>query len=63
MKSLATTFRLGESTVRQIIYEACTAIFKKLSPNVMPVPTEADWKRKEKKNPNESLAYVFLRTY
>lgn len=49
MKSLATTFRLGESTVRQIIYEACTAIFKKLSPNVMPVPTEADWKRKEQR--------------
>lgn len=49
MKSLATTFRLGESTVRQIIYEACTAIFKKLSPNVMPVPIEADWKRKEQR--------------
>lgn len=30
--------------MRNIVYEACAAIFKKLSLSVMPTPTEAKWK-------------------
>lgn len=40
-RSMAFSFRLGEKTVRTIVYETCSAIWNKLK---ITVPTENDWK-------------------
>ncbi|KAJ8969856.1 hypothetical protein NQ317_005150 [Molorchus minor] len=37
------SYRLGISTVRDIVIEVCDAIWKNLSPIVMPKPTEEMW--------------------
>lgn len=40
-RSLAFSFRMGEKTVRNIIYETCMAIWNKMQPKP---PTEQEWK-------------------
>lgn len=42
-KTIAVSYRLGESTVRKIVYSTCKAIWRLLRPIVMPVPTTAQW--------------------
>lgn len=41
--------RIGESTVRKIIYDTCRALWEVLQPIYMPQPTEEQWKRVEEK--------------
>lgn len=41
---MAFSYRMGVSTVKTIIEEVCTAIWKSLSPIVMRKPTEQKWK-------------------
>lgn len=43
------SYRLGFSTVREIVIEVCDAIWKKLGPLVMPVPTSDTWKKSAEK--------------
>ncbi|XP_061716959.1 uncharacterized protein LOC133524824 [Cydia pomonella] len=43
-RSMAFSFRMGVSTLKIIVEEVCTAIWKNLSPIVMPKPTEQIWK-------------------
>lgn len=47
-RSLAYSFRMGESTVREIVYTTCTAIWTVLKPIVMPVPNQELWIKSEK---------------
>ncbi|KAJ8946584.1 hypothetical protein NQ314_008839 [Rhamnusium bicolor] len=42
-RSLAFNYRLGERSVREIVYSCCDAIWRKLQPIVMPTPDEAMW--------------------
>lgn len=44
-RSLAFSFRLGCSTVREIVEEVCEVIWKTLRPIYMPKPNEEDWLR------------------
>ncbi|KAL4100907.1 hypothetical protein QTP88_020932 [Uroleucon formosanum] len=44
MKTISFSYRLGLSTVYQIIIEVCYAIIKIVMPEVMLVPTEQKWK-------------------
>lgn len=44
MKTISFSYRLGLSTVYQIIIEVCYAIIEIVMPEVMPVPTEQKWK-------------------
>lgn len=46
---MAYTFRMGESTVRKIVYKTCEAIWDQLQPREMPQPSEQMWKETEKK--------------
>ncbi|CAB3227698.1 unnamed protein product [Arctia plantaginis] len=41
-RSLAFNYRLGEKTVRYIVYETCTAIWNNMK---VPTPSEEDWKQ------------------
>lgn len=43
-RSIGFNFRLGFSTVREIVKEVCDAIWNRLGPIVMPPPTEDTWK-------------------
>lgn len=45
--SLAFSYRLGETTVRRIIYDTCEQIWTILSPLVMPKPTTEQWTKIE----------------
>ncbi|XP_043247587.1 protein ALP1-like [Amphibalanus amphitrite] len=45
--ALAPTYRLGERTVRAIVWDTCAAIVAVLGPEVLPAPTEATWRRSE----------------
>lgn len=45
---MAYTFRMGESTVRKIVYKTCEAIWDQLQPREMPQPSEQMWKETEK---------------
>lgn len=47
-RSLSFSFRIGERTVRRIMYSTCEAIFEVLQPIVMPKPTEDAWVKSEK---------------
>jgi hypothetical protein len=47
-KSLAFSYRLGDSTTRKIIYSTCKVIWKHLQPIVMPVSNEEMWIQLEK---------------
>ncbi|PNF24378.1 hypothetical protein B7P43_G09655 [Cryptotermes secundus] len=40
---IALTYRMGETTVRRIVYETCEVIWEVLSPIVMPPPTKEIW--------------------
>ena len=42
-RSLKARFRMGTSTIHNIILETCTAIYDKMEPIVMPEPTKEDW--------------------
>jgi len=42
--SIAFSFRVGESTVRQLIKEVCSVITNKLWPIYVTLPTEEQWK-------------------
>ncbi|KAL4118911.1 hypothetical protein QTP88_011790 [Uroleucon formosanum] len=44
MKTISFSYRLGLSTIYQIIIEVCYAIIKIVMPEVMLVPTEQKWK-------------------
>jgi hypothetical protein len=44
MTSLSYAFRLGLSTVSQIINEVCTALWDILMPIYLPAPSEDRWK-------------------
>ena len=45
VQSCALLFRLGESAIRNIIYDTCQAIWQKLSPIHMKTPaTAAEWR-------------------
>lgn len=44
INSIAFSFRVGQSTVRNIIKEVCTAISDILSPLYLSLPTEEEWK-------------------
>lgn len=41
--SIALAFRCGESTVRKIIHETCSAIIKVLQPIYLRLPTKEEW--------------------
>ena len=43
--ALAPSYRLGEKTVRAIVYDTCAAIISVLGPEVLPAPTRATWAR------------------
>lgn len=43
-RSIAFNYRMGFSTVREIVIEVCDAIWTRLGPIVMPQPTEIFWK-------------------
>ncbi|XP_043220149.1 uncharacterized protein LOC122380772 [Amphibalanus amphitrite] len=45
--AMAPTCRLGERTVRAIVWDTCAAIVAVLGPEVLPAPTEATWRRSE----------------
>ncbi|XP_043216296.1 protein ALP1-like [Amphibalanus amphitrite] len=45
--ALAPCYRLGEKTVRAIVYDTCAAIIAILGPEVLPAPTRATWERSE----------------
>lgn len=45
MISVSYAFRLGKSTVSEIILETCTAIWESLHEKVLRAPNEEDWKR------------------
>lgn len=45
---MAFTFRMGRSTVSEIISEVCVALWKNLQPVVMPEPNEDVWRESEK---------------
>ena len=47
MNGLATRFRLGNSTVQEIIKNTCDAIWEELAPTELKPPTTEDWKRIE----------------
>jgi len=42
------SYRIAPSTVHSIIISICEAIWNKLSPTVLPQPTEEEWKKKGK---------------
>ncbi|XP_024878239.1 protein ANTAGONIST OF LIKE HETEROCHROMATIN PROTEIN 1-like, partial [Temnothorax curvispinosus] len=44
MVSLSYQFRMGKSTVSNIIFETCTALWSKLRASVLELPTTEDWK-------------------
>lgn len=44
-KTISFSYRLGHSTVYQIVIETCRAIVHRLMPEVMPPPTENRWKQ------------------
>lgn len=41
---MAFSYRMGFTTVRNIVQEVCEAVWKNLAPIVMPQPTEDQWK-------------------
>lgn len=41
---MAFSFRMGETTIREIVYDTCTSIYKKLTPIVMVKPSETKWR-------------------
>lgn len=43
-RSMAFSYRMGFTTVRNIVQEVCEAVWKNLAPIVMPQPTEDQWK-------------------
>lgn len=45
MQTIAFSFRLGHSTVHNIVKEVCTVIIDCMLSEEMPTPTEADWLR------------------
>lgn len=47
-KTIAESFRLGYTTVQEIVHSTCTALWQVLSKMVMPVPDEEKWKNIEK---------------
>jgi hypothetical protein len=44
-KTISFSYRLGHSTVYQLVIETCRAIVHRLMPEVMPPPTEDRWKQ------------------
>ena len=45
--ALAPTYRLGEKTVRAIVYDTCAAIIAVVGPEVLAAPTRNTWERSE----------------
>lgn len=45
MQTIAFSYRLGHSTVHYIVKEVCQAIIDNLLVEVMPIPSENDWRR------------------
>ncbi|XP_068082039.1 uncharacterized protein [Anabrus simplex] len=45
--SISFSYRLGESTVRKIVYETCRVIWDTLTEDFMPVPTKEHWQNIE----------------
>ncbi|XP_043217774.1 protein ALP1-like [Amphibalanus amphitrite] len=45
--ALAPTYRLGEKTVRAIVYDTCAAIITAVGPEVLASPTRHTWERSE----------------
>ena len=46
-RTLSARFRVGVSTVHNIILETCSELWDILQPRVMPEPTKDDWMRIE----------------
>lgn len=44
-RTISLSYRLGHSTVHNIVKEVCSAIIKRLQPEVMPPPTQETWKQ------------------
>lgn len=44
MVSLSYQFRMGKSTVSNIIFETCTVLWNKLRISVLKLPTNKEWK-------------------
>ena len=47
MNGLAIRFRLGNSTVQEIIKDTCDAIWEEFAPTELKLPTTEDWQRIE----------------
>ncbi|KAB0803165.1 hypothetical protein PPYR_00135 [Photinus pyralis] len=47
-RTIAFSYRLGETTVRNIVHTTCDAIWKIMGPLVMPSPTKDMWEENEK---------------
>lgn len=45
MKSISYSYRLGLSTVSNIIKETCSALWSCLQPEYLPEPSEENWKK------------------
>lgn len=43
--TIALAFRIGESTVREVVKEVCRILIKVLEPLYLSSPTEEDWKK------------------
>ncbi|XP_067000348.1 uncharacterized protein [Anabrus simplex] len=46
-RTLAFSYRLGETSVRRIVYDVCDAVWTKLVPIFMPQPDKEIWERNE----------------
>lgn len=45
MRTIAFSYRMGHSTVYDIVINICKVIVKRLMPEVMPQPIESKWKQ------------------
>lgn len=48
-RSMAFSFRMGDTTIREVVYSTCNAMWESLRPLVMPEPNEELWKGIERR--------------
>ena len=48
-RSMAFSFRMGDTTIREVVYSTCSTVWESLRPLVMPEPNEELWKGIERR--------------